>query len=505
MTTIEVPAWPWRVVQDLASHRGLTVWLVGGAVRDILMHRPLHDWDFAVDRHAMGLARAVGDALSGFFFVLDEERGTARVLLESPDGRRLELDFALLRGASLELDLASRDFTVNAMAVDADRRLVDPLGGRSDLHRGLIRGTHRGVFDDDPVRLLRAVRLEAELTLLIEPQTEAWIRSDAPKLSQPAAERLRDELTRALAIPGVSNLVRRLEELLLLEHFLPELTALRGVPQPYPHQLDAWGHTLHAADAVDGVVAMVTGTSSPGAITMLPDAPAAAWGELSRRLGRFARSVEDHLQAEVCDRRDGLLLLRLAALLHDIGKPDTQGSLIGEQDEASYAPFAGHELAGADKAASRLRALRFSRDEIRRVRRIIETHLRPASLTRQPRVTRRTVYRYFRDTGDIGVDVALLSLADYLARWGPDLPEDGWVKRLKVTELLLHHYFEKPEVAVRPSLPVDGHDLMRALEIQPGPAVGRLLELVREAVAAGDIETREEALELARQSTREEL
>jgi len=149
-----------------------------------------------------------------------------------------------------------------------------------------------------------------------------------------------------------------------------------------------------------------------------------------------------------------------------------------------------------------MQALRFSRDETLRVRTMVEAHLRPAQLARERRVTRRAIYRYFRDTGDAGVDTVLLSLADHLATWGPGLRPERWARRLETAELLLYHYFERPEQTVDPQLPIDGHDLMRALEMEPGPEVGRLLGLLREAVAAGEVRTRDEALELVRRSSR---
>ena len=147
--------------------------------------------------------------------------------------------------------------------------------------------------------------------------------------------------------------------------------------------------------------------------------------------------------------------------------------------------------------AARLQKLRFSRAEVRRVARIVKEHLRPAHLTREATVTRRAIYRYFRDTGDAGVDVVLLSLADHLATWGPHLREERWIRRLDVAELLLHHYFERPQETVAPQLPVDGHDLMRELGVGPGPGIGRALDAIREAVAAGEISSREDALTLA--------
>jgi len=486
-----LPDWPWHIVRRLAGERGVRVWPVGGAVRDALLKRPVHDWDFAVDRDALGLARAVADALGGAYFPLDTERGTGRVVLTAADGTRLELDFATLRGADLEADLVVRDFTINALALGEMGALVDPTGGQADLEAWCVRATSERAFRDDPVRLLRAVRMEAGLGFEIEPQTAAWIRRDAALLPLPAAERVRDEFMRLLAIHGAATLMQRLDEFGLLPHVVPELESLKGVTQSSPHRFDVWYHTLLTVDTLEGVVAAVAGREvSPPA---LADVPPAAWGDLARLLGQFADDVVAHLAVEVSGGRDRALLLKLAALLHDVAKPGTWS-----QDEHGRIHFYNHEPVGARMAAARLRALRFSRDEVERVRVMVGQHLRPAHLARAERVTRRAVYRYFRATDCAGIEVVLLSLADHLATCGPNLQEQRWARRLEVAETLLTHCFERYEETVAPPPLVTGHDLIAELGLDPGPEIGRLLEMLREAQAAGEVKTREEALALAR-------
>lgn len=495
---IQLPEWPCRLVGREADRLDVVYWLVGGAVRDLLLKQTVHDWDFAVDRGAMALARAVGDTLGGAFFPLDEERGTARVVLSAETGTSVSLDFALLRGGALGADLAERDFTVNAMAVDEAGTLIDPLGGRADLEVRRIRATSESAFRDDPVRLLRAARFEAELGFAAEPQTESWIRRDAQLLTGSAAERVRDEFARGLAVPGAADFVGRLDGLSLLVRVVPELEALQGVTQTVPRP-NVWRHTLDVLDALEHVIATVVGKPSlASARQPSADVPTFVWGDLARQLGQFAGELQSHLSVALSADRDRQLLLKLAALFHDVGKLQTRS--VGEDEQVH---FYGHASTGGQLAAARLRALRFSGAEAIHVRRIVEAHSRPARLGRAETVTRREIYRYFQDTGAAGVDTVLLSLADRLAAWGPDLEEVRWVRCLDVAELLLHHFFERRQETVDPVLPVDGHDLMRALDLGPGPEVGRLLDLLREAVAAGEIETEEEALRLARDSVRQ--
>jgi putative nucleotidyltransferase with HDIG domain len=414
-------------------------------------------------------------------------------VLRAEDGSRVELDFSLLRGDGLDADLAERDFTVNAMAVGAADILIDPLDGQRDLREERIQATSERAFRDDPLRLLRAARLEAELGFAIGPETEVWMRRDAPLLAHPAAERIRDEFARGLAAPGGSRFVRRLDDLELLVHVVPELESLQGVSQSYPHRFDVWRHTLTVIDVLEGVLDAIAAASVPIGPQRPLDVPDAAWGDLARMVGQFAEDVSDHLAVPVSAGRERWLLLRLGALLHDIGKPRTRSI-----DDDDRIHFYNHEPVGARMAVARLRSLRFSRDEVRRVGAIVKGHLRPSHLARAEKITRRAIYRYFRATGDAGVDIVLLSLADHLATWGSNLREERWIRRLEVAELLLYHYFGRREETVAPELPVDGHDLMRELDLEPGPKVGLLLDALRESIAAGEIATREEALELAR-------
>jgi len=176
---VSLPSWPWQIVYRQAQERGSYVWLVGGAVRDLLRRRMPHDWDFAVDRDALRLARQVADVLGGAYFPLDADRETGRVIVQSKEGIPQVLDFALLRGAGLAEDLRMRDFTINAMAVGNDGALIDVIGGYDDLLAGRIRATSERAFQDDPVRLLRALRLAAQFHFEVDYQTMLWLQRDS--------------------------------------------------------------------------------------------------------------------------------------------------------------------------------------------------------------------------------------------------------------------------------------------------------------------------------------
>ena len=483
--TVQLPEWPLKQVRALASQRGVQVWPVGGVVRDALLERSTHDWDFAVEGDAQGLARAVGDAVGGAYYPLDKERDVGRVLVPQTDGPRLVLDFAALRGPSLVTDLDGRDFTINAMAVDPEGQLVDPHNGGRDLQEKLLRAVGPWAFDDDPLRMLRAVRLKAELGLRLEVKTANWIIQRAHTLSNVSAERVRDELVRTLASPAPADHTHLLDELQLLTHIIPEIEALKEQAQSSPHRHDVWWHTLMTLEGVDMVIGALTDTLPEPAYV---DAPQKVWQEIATALSQYASRVRAHLK-----ERTPVPLL-LAALFHDLGKP-----LTCTEDDQGRLHFYSHEIEGARLACERMEQLRFSRTEVDQVQIMVRSHMRPAHLARtEGQVSRRAIYRYFRATGKAGVETVLLSLADHLSIWGPNLEQERWSQLLETAGLLLRHWYEHVSETIAPIPLISGRDLMDELELEAGPQLGQLLEAVEEAQAAGEVQTREQALELVR-------
>jgi len=469
--------------------RHVEFYLVGGYVRDRLLGRPSHDADFVVAGEALKLAREVADRFGGHFFPLDEERDTGRAVFRDEEGEPFFVDFARLRGENLEADLALRDFTIDAIALDpsdpAEPRLIDPHGGQGDLRAGLVRAVSEAAFRDDPLRTLRAVRLAAELGLYIEPHTEALLREAAPLIGQVSAERVRDELSKIVAQPGAANHLRYLDQLGLLSPLIPEVEPMKGLEQPPPHHLDVFEHSLETVSWLETVVNRLRGK--------IEGEEEAALALLSERLGSFAPRLTAHLARPTSGGRTRLTMLKLAAFLHDVGKPATRSL-----DEKGRVHFFGHGEKGAAIAASILRRLRFSAGEVRLVRTITAHHMRPMQMAKQEAITKRAIYRFFRDTGEAGVDTLLLYLADHLATWGPHLRASRWGRRVEFVASLLEDYYLRRREVISPPKLLDGRDLMRELGLEEGPQIGQLLEAVREAQVEGKVGTREEALAFAK-------
>jgi len=480
-----------RAAIDACAARNARAWLVGGSVRDAIFHRPIHDFDLAVERDAIGAARAAADRLGAPMYVLDAERDTARVVAFDADGARVFLDFAGLRGPTIEADLEKRDFTLNAMALDLTRpdALIDPHGGQRDIEARLVRAVTGRSLTDDPIRMLRAARLSARLGFEIEPSTAAQIRASASLIKSASAERVRDELAQIVGLPGVYRSLPLLDELGLLGEVMPELPALRGESQSPPHHWDVFEHTLRVLDVLEIVLSRVAGIESqarprPSVVT----APEFAWSDIDRALGPLQTALRAHLEKILSDDRPAWLTLKWAAVFHDAAKPLTR-SVDADGRIHNYE----HEDLGAEMVAGRMRALRFSNVEAERAAAVVRHHMRPHHLDKSG-ASRRATYRFFRDLGEAGVDVLLHALADHLATHGPDLDPARWSRRLELAQALLDEYFHRREEAVNPPALITGDDVMKALGLEPGPQVGKVLDAVREAQAVGEVRTREEAL-----------
>lgn len=466
------------------------IYLVGGAVRDLLRGEATHDLDFAVPHGGIAAGRRAANALGGDFYPLDPERDTGRALLTRPDGGRLLLDFAAFRGPDLAADLADRDFTINAIAIEIHRpgEIIDPLSGGRDLRNKRLRACSPDSFVHDPVRILRAVRQAIAFSLRIDPETIGWLRQAVPLVQKVSAERIRDEIFKILDGPNPAAALRMLDILGGMTAVFPDLAALHGVEQSPPHVLDAWEHTLDTVRWLDDLLETLKPEHDPES--------AANWtmGLVSVQLGRYRRQIAEHLARSLNPERSLRALLLLAALFHDAGKP-AQRTI--EPDGRVL--FRNHETSGADIARRYAIAARLSRAEMERLYTIVHGHMLPVRLTKNAEPPSRVeIYRFFRSLGEAGVDVCLLALADTLAVYGTGLPQEVWIKNLEVVRALLEAYWEKNAEIVSPPALVNGNDLIDSLAISAGPRIGEFLEAIREAQVAGEVTNREQALDLVR-------
>jgi len=457
------------VALDVAREalRGERAWVVGGAVRDRLLGRPVVDLDIAVAGDPRALARHVAVVAGGPVFQLSGEFGAWRV--HAP-GRGWQVDVTVLQGDSIEEDLAQRDFTVNAIAEPLDGgALIDPFEGAVDLERRRLRMGSEEAFDRDPLRVLRLARFAAGLGFEPDEATMAAAAARAGRIGEVAPERVFGELKNLLTGERPIEGFVLMDRLGLTEQVLPELIALRGIDQNRFHHLDVHDHTLAVLEAV---------------IELERDPVAVLGDEHGAAVAAFlAEPLADELT------RGGAL--RFGALLHDIAKPATR-----DFTPEGNVTFIGHDREGARIAREVLTRLRASERLRSYVAALAEHHLRLGFLVHRRPLDRRTIYGYLKACEPVEVDVTLLSVADRLATRG-DNAEPAIAAHLDLAQEVLGAALAWHAAGRRSPL-VRGDDLAAELGIEEGPQLGELLAAIDEAAYAGDVASRDDAIELAR-------
>jgi tRNA nucleotidyltransferase/poly(A) polymerase len=462
---------------------GREAWLVGGAVRDRQLGRGMLDVDIVLDGDPAEAARAIAAAARAAgqhaaSFALSEQFGAWRV---AAPAAAWQIDIEQMRGGSLVADLALRDFTVNAIAEPlAGGEPIDPLGGREDLRLGRLRCAGPYAFANDPLRVLRLVRVATELGLVADAATLGKAREQAARLREVSPERVFLELRRIMACDRAVQGLTMSEDVGAAEVVLPELVNLRGVQQSRYHHRDVHGHTL---EVLERAVAL---TSSAEPATGL----AGERKEIMSALGAENAALVPALLSEPL--ADGLTrgeALRWGALLHDAAKPVTR--VVRPLDRR--VTFFGHDVQGADLARVVLGRLRTSVRLREHVAALVRWHLRLGFLVHAPQpLAREQVFSYLRDCEPVEADVTLLSVCDRLATRGAKadraIEAHLALARAMLADALRWRAHGPPKPLLR------GDELAAAVGMPLGPRVGELLGQLAEAQFAGRVSTREQAL-----------
>ncbi|MDX2077960.1 MAG: hypothetical protein SFZ02_16140 [bacterium] len=445
-------------LQDVFIEWGVPCYIVGGAVRDAWLHLPIHDLDLATPQNAIQLAKRLANHLDGDVYVMDEERDVARVLVNRPDFS-LNIDISRLRGETLADDLADRDFTLNAMAVDllgSMDLLIDPLNGEDDLNDRIIRQCNPNSIQNDPVRGIRAVRQSVTLSARITPETLTAIRAHAPTLTQTSPERVRDEFIKLLNSSRPHTALRILDTVGLFEQIfigLPPLDMLKHSP----NSPTSWSHTLLTVEKLYNIYMTISPqrTEFTAAVFDL--------GMMVTALDLYRKKLQTHIAHTWANDRPHKALLMLGGLIHLMPVEYT------------------------DRVAN---LLKLSNDEKKRLVRMMNAY---PNVLKMP-TDLLSLHYFWRENGDAGVDACLIALAYHLAYENTMLKQDVWLKHLEHVQVLMDAYYTRYDEIVSPPTLITGDDLLAQFGLEPSRKIGQLLTLVREAQVLGHVHTTEEAL-----------
>ncbi len=475
-----LPPWLREGLGTLRQHHGGNLYLSGGSLRDLLLGRQPHDVDLTIAAGAVALAQALAQQTGGTFVLLDATEDVARVVHGG-----LEVDISSFREgtSNIEADLQLRDFTINALALSLEGLLegevidmeeplacLDPTGGLTDLRQGVIRMTQAAVFTSDPLRMLRAYRLAAVLGYTLAEATQGAIVRQRQLISRSAPERVAAELNTIMSSPRAHTAVAAMAKSGLLFEIIPELAAGAQVEQPKSHHLDVLAHNLETLRQSELLLAR----------------PELGFPQCSAAMRAYLAKASN------------ILVLKWAALLHDLGKPATWSQDVAQDGRIT---FHQHERVGVELVQALAQRLHWSGRQTERVCLLIGQHMRPFHLlnvARQGELSLKACIRLVRALGKELPGLLVLAMADARAGKGEERPE-AMEEELAQLVMRLEEVQTEHVLPVQNSPPLlDGRDLIGQLGLEPGPVFKQILTAVEMARMEGMIATRAEALHLAR-------
>lgn len=449
------------------------IWLVGGSIRDLVCGKDkIPDLDLAVSFDPVPLAREYSRRKRAGFVVLDDERQVVRVV-KSYDSLHYNVDIARFRAENIEADLRARDFTINAMAArinpplaDSCLEIFDPLNGFQDLANKQIRQCSAQLFSDDPLRLMRAFRFAAILDAEFSPELMPLVKEQAQLLQGVSGERIRDELFKVLACDKSHYWIEQMHKTGLMGTFLPELSDCEGIAQNEWHHLDVFHHSILTLKNLEEI------RPHPEKFSWWPQ-------------------LKSYLAEPISAGRDFWQTLKLGCLLHDLGKPACKKT----DSENGRVIFHGHEMEGVHLCKAIAERLRLSCNELHFLQKIVKNHMRPGVILQQG-ISDKRLFRYYSETGRDGVAIALLSLADRMSAQG-DLSEKDLEEFSAGIYSIIDEFYQQQRKPKRAPL-LTGADLIKELQLKPGPRFKELLEALAEAQYTGEITNREQALAMVK-------
>lgn len=438
-------------------------YLVGGSVRDALMGKSFFDRDIAI-KGAEEFAKKLAKEFNATFIVLDSEYKIYRLVLEDKINY---LDISEIQGgvnATIEDDLARRDFAMNAIAINlANGEIIDPFRGKCDIENKVIRHIKDSNFEEDPLRILRAFRFASTTGFELSEEVKTCIEKYKHLLFTPAKERINYELMKLFGGGGnfTAKTLLLMDEFGILEELFPQVKEMKQVPPNTHHHLDLFHHVVETVRNIEILYQNAT------------------------------KEEKEHLDSVDFGGFPRINHLKLAGFLHDIGKFSTWTI---EEDTERHR-FIKHDDVGAKMSVPFLRDMKFSKKQIEYISIMIKTHIYPSNVICAPDLSEKIMMRYIRKMGVNVIDNIFLAKADRLSARGEAISDDIVKENLDGLNKLLNFYLEKKD-SLKP-LPklLDGIEIMEIKGIRQGAELGRIINELKEAQINGDILSKEDAIE----------
>ncbi|HHV74205.1 MAG TPA: CCA tRNA nucleotidyltransferase [Thermoanaerobacterium sp.] len=448
-------------IKRILSDEAEKVYIVGGTIRDRILNVDISDYDFAVLGDAASVSKLVCDKLKGSYVPYAEDRGTYRVVYEN-----VVLDFTQIRGENIDEDLIHRDFTINAMAIrlndffDVDL-IIDPLGGLKDLREKKIKCVGKSSFDDDPLRMLRAIRFAAKYNFSIDEDSKNLIKEKADLIKNVSSERIMSEIYSILKSKESFKYVQMMDELGLIDALFPEIAEMKEIGKCYYQVLDSWHHSIKTIEEYETIV---NDLRFPSDIENL---------------------VKKYLDKDLSSGNKLKDVLKLAAMFHEIGKKDAIYI-----DSDNRLQFYNHDVKGEKIVADIAKRLKLAKKEASLIKKMVLYHVNPFSLYIDG-TGNKALFKFFSDLEENAIGCLLLSLADVTsAMKGQGRLNEASCYRNFITKLLRRYMdFEKTKTPLLTPL-----DIIVNFDLKDYKLLNQILYELRKNQFYGEIESREDAV-----------
>lgn len=434
-------------------------YLVGGFVRDYFLNKTSFDCDIALDTNDVkSFVKDIAKKLDATFIPLHEDFEIFRVVLKD---KKHYFDFAKIEGENISEDLLRRDFTVNAICYDINNdEFIDPYNGMKDIKNKKIKTISEKNITDDPLRIMRAFRFSAILGFKIEENTLKIIKKHSSLINSPAKERLTYEMMKMFEGNNVKEVLIKMDECGLIDEIFPYFKEIKKIPSNTHHHLDLFHHLLETVNQIE------------------------------KEFETQEDSIKEYLSQEY-GSATRLAYLKLAAFLHDYGKPSTWKI---EPDTLRHR-FIGHDIKGSEMIKPVLKELKFSKKQIEYISNMIKYHIYPSQLASDPDLSEKARLRFYKKMGDEVIDVIILANADRNSALGKAVTKEMISQNKKGLEDLLDGYFkERSRLKDMPPL-LNGNEIMKILNIGESKELGDIVKALYKAQIEKTVNTKDEAIQ----------